>query len=47
MFRIMDIINPIIPKDTKIISNNGFISNIPNIPIKMDMKYKIAECGCE
>lgn len=47
MFRAMDTINPIIPKDTKIISNNGFISNIPIIPIKMDIKYNIIECGCK
>ena len=43
----MDTINPIIPKDTKIISRIGFISNIPNIPIKTEIKYKIAVCGCE
>jgi hypothetical protein len=45
MFRAMDTINPIIPKDTKIISNIGFISNIPINPIIMEIKYKNKLCG--
>lgn len=45
MFREMETINPIIPKDTKIISKIGFISNIPKNPKIIEIKYNKIEFG--